>query len=137
MRTLPAKCLSCLRRQRPGSKCRNYTHYTEDDIREAARVLTGWTTVNWRQAEAFTPHPATGLPSGVVRVNPENGRATAHDNNPKTFSEAFGSTIITATAEPATAESVADEVEQLVTMIYAQKSATRYLIRRLYRFFVQ
>ncbi|MFA0961317.1 DUF1800 family protein [Roseivirga sp. BDSF3-8] len=114
----------------------DYTTYTEADIREAARVLTGWTSVNWGTPEAFEPDVATGLPTGKARINEDSGNATNHDNEEKIFSASFNHTIITPMADPPTAESMEDEIRQLVEMIYNQEAAARYFIRRLYRFFV-
>lgn len=114
----------------------NYTHYTEEDIRAAARVLSGWEAVNWREPTAFMPDADTGLPVGKPRINPETGFATAHDNQPKTFSKAFGAHTIQAMHDPPTAESMEDELRQLVDMIYGQEQAARFFCRRLYRFYV-
>ena len=114
----------------------NYTNYTEEDIKSAARVLTGWNAVNWREAEAFTPDPETGLPSGKPRINPKTGLPSNHDNLPKTFSAAFGGHTIQPISDPPTVESMEDELHQLVNMIYGQEQAARFLCRRLYRFFV-
>ena len=114
----------------------DYTHYTEEDIRSVARVLTGWDVVNWKKPEAFTPDPDSGLPRGRPRINEDTGLASAHDNLPKTFSHAFGGHTIRPVDDPATPESMEDELRQLVDMIYGQEQAARFLCRRIYRFYV-
>ncbi len=112
----------------------DYTTFTEDDIKSAAKVLTGWAEIDWGKPEAFTPDPDTGLPTGKPRQF--EGTATAHDNTVKTFSSVFGGATVTPAANPPTPASMADEVGQLVDMIYAQQAAARYVCRRIHRFFV-
>ncbi|WP_038029395.1 DUF1800 domain-containing protein [Thermonema rossianum] len=119
----------------------NYTNYTEDDIRAAAKALTGWTN-----DDTFSNiDPDTGLPIGMVKEY--NGVAIRHDNNIKTFSSALASptypapqivpnpALLTAGGEP-TAASAYDEISQLIDIIYAKEEAARYLCRKIYRYFV-
>jgi uncharacterized protein (DUF1800 family) len=90
----------------------NYTNYTEEDVRAAARVLTGWRDVRNSETPEFRP--------------------TQHDATDKTFSSAFGSRVIRG-------RSGADgalEVDDLVAMVFEQRETARHLCRRLYRFFV-
>lgn len=91
----------------------DYTNYTEQDVREAARVLTGWrdarltgeTTFNFRQ----------------------------HDTGDKRFSGAYGNRTI---AGRSGADAGTAELNDLVDMIFDQDETSRYVIRRLYRWFV-
>lgn len=83
----------------------NYTNYTETDIREAAKVLTGWK---------------------VDRINYKSiYDTTRHDKTTKVFSDAFGKTTIS--------NKEAEEYKVLVDMIFSKKETARYLVRKIYR----
>ncbi|MCU0355481.1 MAG: DUF1800 domain-containing protein [Cytophagales bacterium] len=121
----------------------NYTNYTEDDIREIAKVFTGWTVSRFDRAETYQmTDPDTNLPLPSGRVSADrNGRVTNHDNKPKPLSAALSSAtyptpVITPLTDPATPESMVDEIDQLVNIIYAKDEAARFLMRRIHRFFV-
>lgn len=86
----------------------NYTNYTEEDIREASRVLTGWQINNNTEASFFN----------------NNG----HDKGIKTFSAAFGNHQI--------ANNGQDEFKLLHSMILNQKATAKNITRKIYRFFV-
>ncbi len=90
----------------------DYTHYTETDVREAARVLTGWRDVR------------TGFTSQFVASN--------HDATDKTFSHAYQNTVITGRAG---AEG-ANELDDLITMIFNQTETAKAICRKIYRWFV-
>lgn len=90
----------------------NYTTYTEDDVKAAARVLTGWRDVRDAESAEFRP--------------------TQHDTADKRFSSAYGSKVIRGKA----GADGALEVDELVAMIFEQSETARHLCRRLYRFFV-
>lgn len=122
----------------------NYTNYTEDDIKEAARVLTGWTTDDYFSTNQAVTTPnlsaATGLPTGKAKTNTLAGGvefAYAHDNGTKTV---LGRTITSPTTP--TPLSAYQEIVDLVEAIFAKRDAQgvlvacRYFVRRLYRFFV-
>jgi uncharacterized protein (DUF1800 family) len=101
----------------------DYTNYTEDDILEAARVLTGFNNAprhQYKDAE-------TNLPAG--RAYPQS-----HDFKTKTFSARFGGKTITPAKNDA--EGMTKELDELVDMVFAQEETARHLCRRLYRFFV-
>lgn len=83
----------------------NYTNYTEADIREAAKVLTGWKVDRTINKSYFT--------------------ATRHDQTTKVFSDAFMKTSI--------GNNGAEEYKLLVDMIFSQKETARYLARKIYR----
>jgi len=114
----------------------DYTHYTEQDVQEAARVLTGF-----RHNFNFnTIDPVTSLPRGDVTLNGQ-GQAYRHDPGVKTFSEKFQNTVIQPKTELmdggyATEEGVFDELDQLMDMIFSQDETARFICRKLYRFFV-
>ncbi|WP_162550139.1 DUF1800 domain-containing protein [Hymenobacter nivis] len=86
----------------------NYTNYTEADVQAAARVLTGWRDDNVKIAGYFV--------------------AGRHDAKPKQFSAAFGNAVI--------APNGAAEYQDLINLIFAQAETARFLVRKLYRWFV-
>ena len=87
----------------------NYTNYTEADVQAAARVLTGW-------------RDQATLPLGSYFT------ASRHDNTAKVFSSAFGGASI--------AGNGAAEYQDLVNLIFQQVETARFLVRKLYRWFV-
>jgi uncharacterized protein (DUF1800 family) len=125
----------------PPSGPGDYIFFTEHDVQQAARVLSGW---NFDYSFSVTDAD-TLLPRGVVRGSALN--ASAHDNGVKIFSSRF---INPATGQPyviqpdplllhngnATEASAMDEISQLINMIFAQEETARHICRKLYRFFV-
>ncbi len=110
----------------------DYTNYTEQDVKEAARVFSGY-----RNDEEFlTIDPITGIPASYVR-NDGGTVATAHDAGVKTFSQAFQNTTIqpnTLVGEDATVAATLDELDQLLNMVFNQDETARHICRKLYRF---
>ncbi len=86
----------------------NYTNYTEHDIQTAAKVLTGWKNSNSENASYFNP--------------------SKHDKSTKTFSEIFNNQSIINNNE--------NEYKDLIEMIFKKKETARYLVQKLYRWFV-
>jgi uncharacterized protein (DUF1800 family) len=91
----------------------NYTNYTEEDVKAAARVLTGWRDVRDTPAAEF--------------------QEKKHDVKDKAFSAAYGNKVITGRSGPTAG---ALELDEMIDMIFAQAETARYLCRKLYRFFV-
>ncbi|GAB2859779.1 hypothetical protein GCM10027044_20060 [Hymenobacter ruber] len=87
----------------------NYTNYTEADVQAAAKVLTGWRDL------------AT-VPVGSYFT------ASRHDTTTKVFSSAFGNASI--------ANSGATEYQALINLIFQQVETARFIVRKLYRWFV-
>ncbi len=87
--------------------------YTESDVKEAAKVLTGWR------------NNATTISSYFD--------STRHATVNKQFSAFYNNTIITGKTG-ATAGDV--ELDALLTMIFNAPEVARYICRRLYRWFV-
>jgi uncharacterized protein (DUF1800 family) len=87
--------------------------YTENDVKEAAKVLTGWQINGTTMSATFN-----------------SGR---HSNANKQFSSFYGNRVITgrtgATAGLA-------ELNDLLDMIFAAEEVAKYVCRRVYRFFV-
>lgn len=101
----------------------DYTNYTEEDIVQAARVLTGF-------GNAFRHNsvdPDTGIPTG--RANPQS-----HDFGEKTFSARFGNAIIKPPSNDAAG--MRTELDAFVNMVFAQEATALTLCRRLYHYFV-
>lgn len=86
----------------------NYTNYTETDIREAAKVLTGWRN----NISTYSSYYDT----------------TRHDKTTKVFTAAFSNTSIS--------NLEAEEYKALVDMIFAKEETARYLARKIYRWFM-
>ena len=86
----------------------NYTNYTEADVQAAARVLTGWRDQGAPVSSYFT--------------------ANRHDTTAKVFSAAFGNASI--------AGNGAAEYQDLINLIFQQAETARFLVRKLYRWFV-
>ena len=89
--------------------------YTEDDVKAAARVLTGW-SINWSG-----PQP---VPSFIL---------SRHDTGNKQFSSFFGNKVI---AGQNNANAGYTELDELLNMTFSQTEVAKYICRRLYRFFV-
>lgn len=91
----------------------NYTNYTEDDIKAAAKVLTGW-------AEDYNTVDTTFS-------------ASNHNTTDKQFSSNYGNTVIQGRSGLAGA---AQELDELITMIFNQPATAQYICRKIYRWFV-
>jgi uncharacterized protein (DUF1800 family) len=88
-------------------------HYTEEDVRAAARVLTGWRT-NRNGISTFF-------------------QANQHDTGNKQFSAFYNNTIITGRTG---ANAGIDELNDLLNMIFVHPEVAKHICRELYRFFV-
>lgn len=88
------------------------SHYTEADVKAAARVLTGY-TINYKTyTVAFDP-----------------GR---HDQTDKQFSAFYDSRVI----KGMKGKEAETEIDQLVDMIFSRREVAAFICRKLYRFFV-
>ncbi len=127
----------------PATTPGDYFNFTEQDVRAAAQVLSGWELdTTFTSVDEDVDLYLTGtqkLPRGKVRGSTTN--ASSHDNTVKQFSDRFGN----ATIQPdplllngtnATEESALDEISQLIELIYAQPETARNFCRRVYRYFV-
>ena len=89
------------------------SQYTQTDVEQAARVLTGW---------RVQPLNTTIVPATLFD-------ATKHDITNKQFSSFFGNMII--------ANNGAAELDNFIDMIFSKTQVvSEYICRRLYRFFV-
>ena len=101
----------------------DYTNYTEDDVVQAARVLTGFSNAQ----RHLNTDAETGIPAG--KPFPQS-----HDFMAKTFSNRFGGVTITPPSNDAAG--MVAELNAFVDMIFAQEETSRNFCRRLYRFMV-
>jgi uncharacterized protein (DUF1800 family) len=111
----------------------DYHYFTETDVQEGARVLSGFD----RDNSFSTIDPETNLPRGIAKGSPNANR---HDNGIKNFSSRLGGATILPDSEliaTATGEELAiDEISQLVDLIYDQDETAIHICRKLYRFYV-
>ena len=112
----------------------NYTNYTEQDVREAAKVFSGWKEdAEFTNIDAETGTAQALLKSDIV------GIAARHDAGTKQFSAAFQQQTISPSemiGEQATDAAALGEIDQLVNMVFAQPETARHLCRKLYRYLV-
>ncbi len=91
----------------PGSQ------YTEQDVKEAAKVLTGWQINGNTYQTVFT--------------------ASRHSTANKQFSAFYNNTIITGRTG-ATAGDL--ELNDMLSMIFANNEVAKFIVRKLYRWFI-
>ncbi|MBK8609973.1 MAG: DUF1800 domain-containing protein [Chitinophagaceae bacterium] len=89
------------------------SHYTEGDVKEAAKVLTGWRINGLNYQPYFT--------------------SSRHSSANKTFSSFYNNTVITGRTG-ATAGDL--EINDLMNMIFAQPEVAKYIVRKFYRWFI-
>jgi len=113
----------------------DYGVYKEDDVKAAAKVLSGWDVDD----DFANIDPDTNLPRGKVKGSPTN--ASAHDNTVKQFSVHFGNAVVQPDptllngAEP-TEASALDEIRQWIDLIYSRPQTAKNICWKIYRFFV-
>lgn len=88
-------------------------HYTEADVKAAARVLTGWRNNRTTITSFFN--------------------ASVHDTGNKQFSSFYGNRIITGRTG---ANAGIDELNDLLNMIFDHPEVAKHICRELYRYFV-
>ncbi len=89
------------------------SNYTENDVKEMAKVLTGWQVNYSNYTSTFN-----------------SGR---HSSVNKTFSSFYNNTVITGRTG-ATAGSL--EIDDLLNMIFSTQETAKFIVRKLYRYFV-
>lgn len=92
----------------------DYTNYTEDDIFNAAKVLTGYYV--------------DGLRSDTLTSVSAVYNSILHDTSTKTFSSHFGNATIS--------DNGANEYGDLIDMIFLQDECAYFICRKIYRYFV-
>jgi uncharacterized protein (DUF1800 family) len=90
----------------------DYTNYTEQDVVQMAKVLTGWTV-----PQLSATNPLTAQFS-----------AARHSTGSKQLSARFNNATI--------AENGAQEYKDLIEVIFQKEECARFIMRKLYRWFV-
>jgi uncharacterized protein (DUF1800 family) len=90
----------------------DYTHYTEDDVIQMAKVLTGWRVPPVSNQNTLTAQ--------FVNSN--------HTPGNKTLSHRFNNAVISENGE--------QEYRDLIDVIFQQDECSRFIMRKLYRWFV-
>jgi hypothetical protein len=90
----------------------DYTHYTEDDVMQMAKVLTGWRV----------------LPISNQNTLTAQFTASTHSQGCKQLSYRFNNAVI--------AENGNQEYRDLINVIFQQEECSRFVMRKLYRWFV-
>ena len=88
------------------------SHYTEGDVKTAAKILSGWKDDKIKIGSYFDP--------------------SAHNTDDKTFSEFYSNHKIRGRS----GEEGATETDELISMICSNPEAARFICRKLYRWFV-
>tara|TARA_B100000809_G_scaffold252838_2_gene288041 strand:+ start:23776 stop:25479 length:1704 start_codon:yes stop_codon:yes gene_type:complete len=120
----------------------DYTNYTENDVEEAARVLTGWKYyyINSAKDPEKDRHRVTNgaefgnIPCGYPSIN-------NHDFGRKQFSHRFDNYIIEKwdTSGKTNAEKVARieaELKEFIEMVLGKDETAKFICRKLYRYYV-
>ncbi|MBK8668349.1 MAG: DUF1800 family protein [Saprospiraceae bacterium] len=106
----------------------NEVLFTEDDVKAAARVLSGWCVCNNNVDVHIKKHLCKDTVSYTSSFTPE-----MHDANDKQFSGLYGNHIIKAKPGP---NGGLEEIDELFDMLLGREESARNLVRKLYRFFV-
>ena len=117
-----------------GESYANYSTYTEQDVKAATKILSGWD----EDTTFETLDPETGLSTGKLKATAQL-MTTQHDVSFKSFSSAFQSQEIGPTLvenDSTTVEDAEAELSQMIDMIFEQLNTAKYICRKLYRFFV-
>lgn len=88
------------------------SHYTESDVQMAAKVLTGY------EIDSFTAKYIF--------------KSTKHNTTNKTFSAFYNNKVITGK----TGASGEQELDELLDMLFNQQELSKFICRKIYRFFV-
>ena len=102
----------------------NYSNYTEADIVQAARILTGFRV----KSDRSVIDAITGIPKGYNVFS-------SHDStSAKLFSSAFGNTSIASATD---ANSMDTELNAFVEMVFKQHATAKNICRKMYIYFVK
>ncbi|MCF2487355.1 DUF1800 family protein [Dyadobacter sp. CY347] len=94
-------------------------NYTEQDVKAAARVLSGWQVPNYKKA-------------GTVSVDP-TFNLTRHDTSDKVFSSKYNDTVIRGRNDNTAGDT---EVNELIDMLLHHPEMPKHICRKLYRWYV-
>lgn len=94
-------------------------NYTEQDVKTAARVLTGWEVKNYQ---------LNGSTTFGAEFNPDK-----HDTTDKVFSSKYGSITIAGRSGSQAGDA---ELNDLVSMVLNHPETSKFICRKLYRWYV-
>jgi uncharacterized protein (DUF1800 family) len=94
-------------------------NYTENDVKEAARVLTGWQAVNQ-------------YVNGSTNIGTEF-KNERHDTADKQFSQSYNNKVIKGRSGPNAGN---EEITDLVDMLLSHPESSKFICRKLYRWYV-
>ncbi len=89
------------------------SHYTEGDVKEVAKVLTGWQINNTTYTSVFN--------------------SARHNGNDKVFSAYFYTSVIQGRVGPTAGDL---ELNELLTLIFSMEELAKFIVRKIYRWFV-
>ena len=92
----------------------DYTNYTEQDVAEVAKVLTGWRDQGYLSRDG--------------QIAGSFFRPFAHDTSTKTLSHRFGNAEIPDMGD--------EEYKHLIDIIFQQDEVANFITRKIYRWFV-
>ncbi len=92
----------------------DYTNYTELDVQQGAKILTGWTIQNFQ--------------SDTVASASSYFEPTFHDTTVKTLSAHFGNAVIP--------NAGVNEYSNYIDVIFQQPETAKFICRKIYRWFV-
>ncbi len=98
----------------PGIGVGDYSRYTEQDVTEGARILSGYSNVGIRSETITMPYSEFTIAD--------------HDNTPKTLSYHFNGVVISPNG--------ATEYENYIDTIFAQPEFASFICESIYHFFV-
>lgn len=104
----------------------SYTNYTEHDVQQAARILTGFTDISYLERLNYLDNECHVPLGKKIFAN--------HDTGNKTFSAKFGNQTIVGATNPAEMDA---ELDTFIDMVFAQPETAKNYARRLYRYFVR
>jgi uncharacterized protein (DUF1800 family) len=107
------------------------SYYTENDVRAAARVLTGFQLSDSFLGSAQNPDGLTN-PNNQYNHYTHKFTLSRHDVLDKTFSSFYNNKIIRGSSD----STGMTEVNELLTMIFDHPEVAKFVVRKLYRFFV-
>jgi uncharacterized protein (DUF1800 family) len=101
----------------------NYTTYTEADVVQAAKVLTGIRV----KFDRSIKDADTGIPKGINNFS-------QHNTTTKIFSSAFKNQVINSATNDASMDT---EFNVFVEMVFSQLATAQHICRKLYQYFVK
>lgn len=120
----------------------DYTNYTESDVEEAARVLTGW-KYHYINSVKYPDRDRYLVANGSEYGNIPCGYITTrnHDFGRKEFSHRFGNYVIEEwdtnnKTEAQKQARVEAELKEFIEMVLSKDETAKFICRKLYRFFV-